>query len=484
MTQLKLPIYLDYMSTTPVDPRVAEKMLRYLTPDGEFGNASSRTHIYGKNAAEAVEHARQQVADLINCEPQALIWTSGATEANNLALKGAAHFYQRQGHHIITCQTEHQSVLDPCAQLEREGFTVTYLPVLPNGLLDLDQLKNAIRPDTILVSIMHANNETGVIQDIAAIGKLTRERGILFHVDAAQSAGKIAIDLKNTAVDLMSLNAHKVYGPKGIGALYMRQKPRVRLVPLMQGGGQEMGLRPGTLATHQIVGMGEAFKLAREEMPEESARLLTYREILLKGLEHLVFPGSAVGWAKDPAAFAGDVPTMTTNTVFPGSAVGWAKDPAAFAGDVPTMTTNTVFPGSAVGWAKDPAAFAGDVPTMTTNTVFPGSAGSLPANKVHLNGDLIHRLPGNLNISFLGIDSQVLIDSARDLAVSSGSACTSGNLEPSHVLLAMGSEALARSAIRFSFGRFTTEEEIEFAVSAICNAIKNFVYDKNLLGHL
>jgi cysteine desulfurase len=376
-----LPIYLDYMATTPVDPRVAKRMMAYLTPEGDFGNPASRTHIYGKKAAEAVDHARQQVADLVGCQPDALIWTSGATEANNLAIKGAARFYQRQRRHIVTCQTEHKAVLDPCAQLEREGFEVTYLPVQPNGLLDLNQLAAALRDDTLLLSVMHANNETGVIQDIAAIGALARQRGTLFHVDAAQSIGKIPVDLNNLPVDLMSFSAHKLYGPKGIGALYVRQKPRVRLVPLSHGGGQESGLRPGTLPVHQVVGMGEACEIARYEMPVESRRLLRWRERLRAALQ--------------------------------------------------------------------------------------------TREDIHINGDITHRLPGNLNVSFAGIDGQILIESLSDLAISSGSACTSGNLEPSHVLRAMGvHESLARSAIRFSLGRFTTEEELNYTTTYVCEKYK------------
>lgn len=375
------PIYLDYMSTTPVDPRVAAKMWQYLMPDGEFGNASSRTHRYGMIAAQAVDQARQQVASLLNCSPEALIWTSGATEANNLAIKGAAHFYQRQGRHLVTCQTEHHAVLDVCAQLEREGFTITYLPPQSNGLVNLEQLKAALRPDTLLVSIMHANNEIGVIQDIAAIGEITREKGVLLHVDAAQSAGKIPIDLAAWSVDLMSFAAHKVYGPKGIGALYIRQRPRVHLQPLVQGGSQEHGLRPGTLPVHQIVGMGEAFAIARQEMVAESARLLALRQQLWQGLSIL-----------------------------------------------------------------------GDI---------------------RLRGDEKQRLPGNLNVSFLGIDAQNLLESLPNLALSTGSACASGNIEPSHVLSALGlASAEIHSAVRFAVGRFTTQQEIEAAVHAVTEQVK------------
>ncbi len=377
----KRPIYLDYMATTPTDPRVAKRMMVYLTPEGDFGNPASRTHIYGQKAAIAVEEARQQVAHLVNCQPDALIWTSGATEANNLAIKGAARFYHRQGRHIVTSQTEHKAVLDPCAQLAREGFEITYLPVKSSGLLDLDQLETALRHDTLLLSVMHANNETGVIQDIAAIGDIARRRGVLFHVDAAQSLGKIPVDLKNLPVDLMSFSAHKLYGPKGIGALYLRQKPRVRLIPLSHGGGQELGLRPGTLPVHQIVGMGEACEIAQHERHAESARLFLWRERLRESLQTL--------------------------------------------------------------------------------------------ENVTINGDITHRLPGNLNVSFAGIDGQTLIESLADLAISSGSACTSGNLEPSHVLHAMGvNESLARSAIRFSLGRFTTEEELNYAAAYVCEKHK------------
>ncbi len=378
---MKLPIYLDYMSTTPVDRDVVEKMMLFLDLDGNFGNPASHTHLYGKTAAEAVERARQQVADLVGCEPQALIWTSGATEANNLAIKGAAHFYRRQGRHIITAQTEHSSVLNPCEQLKKEGFEVTYLQPQENGLLDLDQLKNVLRQDTLLISIMHANNEIGVIQDIAAIGKIAREHGALFHVDAAQSVGKIPIDLSHLCVDLMSLASHKMYGPKGIGALYLRQKPRLHLEPLFQGGEHEMGLRAGTLATHQIVGMGCAYEIAKQKMASEHIRLLAYRKRFWESLREL----------------------------------------------------------------KD----------------------------IYVNGDLKNRLPGNLNVSFVGIDGQILIECLTDLAVSSGSACLSGHTKSSHVLRAIGvKESLARSAIRFSFGRFTTEEELDYVINYVPKKIK------------
>lgn len=374
------PIYLDYMSTTPVDVRVAERMLSYMTLNGEFGNASSRTHIYGKHAAVAVEQARQQVADLLHCQAEAIFFTSGATESINLALLGAARFYQQQGRHIITYRTEHTAVLDTCAQLQREGFEVTYLTPERNGLIDVQQLKNALRADTLLVSILHANNEIGVIQDIAAIAQLTRSRGVLLHVDAAQSVGKITIDLSQLEVDLLSMTAHKLYGPKGVGALYIRQHPRLRLQSLLHGGGQERGLRPGTLPVQQIVGLGEACAIAQQEMPVEAEHLLMLRQRLWSKLQVL--------------------------------------------------------------------------------------------GNVHVHGDLEQRLPGNLNVSFAGIDGKNLLQSLPGLAVSSGSACTSGNLQPSHVLLALGvNEALARSAVRFSLGRFTTQQDIDDAVTQISVAV-------------
>ncbi len=377
---MRFPIYLDYMATTPVDPRVVTAMMSCLEMSGHFGNASSLSHSYGHSAALVIEHARAQVASLIHADPQEIIWTSGATEANNLAIKGAARFYKRKGKHLITCKTEHKAVLDTCAQLQREGFEVTYLQPLSNGLIDLNQLKGAIRDDTLLVSIMHVNNETGVIQDIAAIAELTRARGILFHVDAAQSAGKIPIDLSSMQVDLMSFSGHKIYGPKGIGALYVRRNPRVRLEPLMHGGGQEQGLRSGTLPTHQIVGMGEAFHLAQQEMVEESKRILELRQRLWQGIQRL-----------------------------------------------------------------------GDV---------------------HVNGDLQQRLPGNLNVSFAGVEGESLLLSFKDLAVSSGSACNSASIEPSYVLRALGlNDALAHSSIRFSMGRFTTRAEIDYAIMHVTDAV-------------
>ncbi|OGI52740.1 MAG: IscS subfamily cysteine desulfurase [Candidatus Muproteobacteria bacterium RIFCSPHIGHO2_02_FULL_65_16] len=368
---MRRPIYLDYSATTPVDPRVAEKMWRYLTPDGEFGNPASRSHQYGWRAEEAVEAARAQVAALINADPREIVWTSGATESDNLALKGAAHFYGKKGRHIVTCKTEHKAVLDTCRQLEREGLEVTYLDPEPNGLLDLRKLEAAIRPDTILVSIMHVNNEIGVIQDIAAIGRLTRARGVVFHSDAAQSAGKAPIDVEAMNVDLLSLSAHKIYGPKGVGALYVRRKPRVRLEAQMHGGGHERGLRSGTLATHQCVGMGEAFRIAQAEMAAESERIRGLRDRLLKGLN--------------------------------------------------------------------------DIP------------------EVYVNGDLEHRVAGNLNMSFNFVEGESLIMALKDIAVSSGSACTSASLEPSYVLRALGrADELAHSSIRFTVGRFTTPEEIDY----------------------
>ncbi len=373
---MKTPIYLDYSATTPVDPRVAEVMCSYLTPDGNFGNPASRSHSFGWQAEEAVDEARKNVAALVNADPKEIIWTSGATESDNLAIKGAAHFYQKKGKHIITCKTEHKAVLDTCRQLEREGFEVTYLDPEPNGLIDLNKLEAAIRDDTILVSIMHVNNEIGVIQDIKAIGELTREHGVLFHVDAAQSAGKVPIDLQNMKVDLMSFSAHKIYGPKGIGALYVRRKPRVRLEAQMHGGGHERGMRSGTLATHQIVGMGEAFKLAKQEMAADNERIRMLRDRLLQGMEDI--------------------------------------------------------------------------------------------EEVYINGDMEQRVPHNLNISFNFVEGESLMMALKDLAVSSGSACTSASLEPSYVLRALGrNDELAHSSIRFSIGRFTTEEEIDFAVGQI-----------------
>lgn len=369
-------IYMDYSATTPVDPRVAELMCACLTPDGKFGNPASRSHQFGWDADEAVENARAQVAALLNANPKEIVWTSGATESNNLAIKGVAHFYKKKGKHIITCKTEHKAVLDTCRQLEREGYDVTYLDPESNGLVDLDKLERAMRSDTILVSIMHVNNEIGVIQDIEAIGELTRSRGILFHVDAAQSAGKVGIDMDNLKVDLLSLSAHKIYGPKGIGALYVRRKPRVRLEAQMHGGGHERGMRSGTLATHQIVGMGEAFRIAREEMTEENNRLLALRDRLWNGISDM--------------------------------------------------------------------------------------------DEIYLNGDLERRVSGNLNVSFAYVEGESLIMALKELAVSSGSACTSASLEPSYVLRAIGREdELAHSSIRFTIGRFSTEEEVDRVVTLV-----------------
>ena len=375
---LKFPIYLDYSATTPVDPRVAAKMIPWLTE--HFGNPASRSHAYGWEAEKAVEDAREQVAALVNADAKEIIWTSGATESNNLALKGAAHFYQGKGKHIITVKTEHKAVLDTVRELEREGFEATYLDVQENGLIDLEVLKAAIRPDTIVVSVMFVNNEIGVVQPIAEIGELCREKGVVFHVDAAQATGKVDIDLDKLKVDLMSFCAHKTYGPKGIGALYVRRKPRVRLEAQMHGGGHERGLRSGTLATHQIVGMGESFRLAREEMAEENARVGKLRDRLLAGLTDL--------------------------------------------------------------------------------------------EATYVNGDLEQRVPHNLNISFAYVEGESLIMAVKDIAVSSGSACTSASLEPSYVLRALGrNDELAHSSIRFTIGRFTTEEEIEYTIKLLHDKI-------------
>jgi cysteine desulfurase len=377
---MKLPIYLDYAATTPVDPRVAEKMIGHLTPDGVFGNPASRSHAFGWQAEEAVEAARRQVAELVHCDPKEIVWTSGATESDNLAIKGAAHFHQKKGRHIITCKTEHKAVLDTCRHLESEGYEVTYLTPEPNGLIDLGKLEATLRKDTILVSIMHVNNEIGVIQDIESIGELTRDRGILFHVDAAQAPGKVDINLERMKVDLMSLSAHKIYGPKGIGALYVRRKPRVRIEGQIHGGGHERGMRSGTLPTHQIVGMGEAYRIAADEMVEEGKRIRRLRDHFLTGLQDL--------------------------------------------------------------------------------------------EEVHINGDLEHRVPHNLNVSFSFVEGESLMMSLKDLAVSSGSACTSASLEPSYVLRALGrSDELAHSSLRISIGRFTTIEEIDYAVDKIRESV-------------
>ncbi|WP_448366061.1 IscS subfamily cysteine desulfurase [Fluviibacter phosphoraccumulans] len=371
---MKFPIYLDYSATTPIDPRVVEAMLPFLTE--KYGNPASRSHQYGWDAEAAVENARAEVAALVHADSKEIVWTSGATEANNLAIKGAANFYQGKGKHLITLKTEHKAVLDTMRELERQGFEVTYLDVLPNGLVDMAALEAALRPDTILVSIMAVNNEIGVIQPIAQIGELLRSKGVLFHVDAAQATGKIAIDLSTLKVDLMSFSAHKTYGPKGIGALYVRRKPRVRLEAQMHGGGHERGMRSGTLATFLIVGMGEAFRLARLEMQEENKRVTALRDRLYKGLS--------------------------------------------------------------------------DMP------------------EIYVNGDLAHRVPHNLNVSFAYVEGESLIMAVRDIAVSSGSACTSASLEPSYVLRALGlTDELAHSSIRFSIGRFTTEEEIDYTVDLL-----------------
>ena len=373
---MKLPIYLDYSATTPADPRVAEKMMQCLTLDGIFGNPASRSHRFGWQAEEAVDEARNHIAELIGADPREIVFTSGATESNNLAIKGIAHFYRNQGKHIITCKTEHKAVLDPCRFLESEGFEVTYLDPQPNGLVSIEQIANAMRDDTLLVSIMHVNNEIGVIQDVAAIGELCRSRKIFFHVDAAQSVGKLPIDVEAMKIDLFSISAHKIYGPKGIGALYVRRKPRVRLEAQMHGGGHERGMRSGTLPTHQIVGMGEALRIAGLEMADEARRLLALRDRLWNGLRDI--------------------------------------------------------------------------------------------EEVYLNGDLEHRVPGNLNVSFAYVEGESLMMGLKDLAVSSGSACTSASLEPSYVLRALGlTDELAHSSIRFSIGRFTTEEEIDYTISLI-----------------
>jgi len=381
VSNINLPIYLDYSATTPIDARVAKKMAQYLTLEGEFGNPASRSHEFGWKAESAVETARQQVADLINADPREIVWTSGATESNNLAIKGAAHFYRKKGNHIITVKTEHKAVLDTCRQLEREGFDVTYLEPEETGLLSMEKLKAAVTSETIIISVMHVNNEIGVIQDIAAIGEFARENKIIFHVDAAQSPGKVGIDLSTLKVDLMSFCAHKAYGPKGIGALFVRRKPRIRLEAQMHGGGHERGLRSGTLATHQIVGMGEAFHLAKEEMANDNDRIRMLRDRLYDGLKGM--------------------------------------------------------------------------------------------EEVYLNGDFEQRIPGNLNISFNFVEGESLIMALRDLAVSSGSACTSASLEPSYVLRALGrNDELAHSSIRFTTGRFTTVEEIDYTIELVKKAVE------------
>ena len=377
---MKLPIYLDYSATTPVDPRVAEKMSQCLLAEGNFGNPASRSHVFGWKAEEAIENARRQVADLIGADPREIVWTSGATESDNLAIKGVAHFYSKKGKHIITSRIEHKAVLDTCRQLEREGFEVTYLDPDSEGLIQPEMVKEALRPDTILVSLMHVNNEIGVINDIEAIGEITRAQKILFHVDAAQSTGKLPLDMSSMKVDLLSISAHKMYGPKGIGALYVRRKPRVRIEAQMHGGGHERGMRSGTLPTHQIVGIGEACRIAQQEMASENEYLLTLKQRFIshfKGME-----------------------------------------------------------------------------------------------EVHINGSVEQRVAGNLNISFAFVEGESLIMALKDLAVSSGSACTSASLEPSYVLRALGlSDELAHSSLRFSFGRFTTAEEIDFAAEKVKGAV-------------
>ncbi|USE39695.1 IscS subfamily cysteine desulfurase [Endozoicomonas sp. SCSIO W0465] len=377
---MKLPIYLDYSATTPVDPRVAEKMIQCLSLEGNFGNPASRSHVFGWRAEEVVEDARRQVADLIHADPREIVWTSGATESDNLAIKGVAHFYSKKGKHIITSRIEHKAVLDTCRQLEREGFEVTYLDPDSEGLITPEMVEKALRDDTILVSLMHVNNEIGVINDIEAIGDLTRSRKIVFHVDAAQSAGKIPLNMDTMKVDLLSISAHKLYGPKGIGVLYVRRKPRIRLEAQMHGGGHERGMRSGTLATHQIVGMGEACRIAAAEMDSERARLAALKDRVLSQLSDL--------------------------------------------------------------------------------------------EEVHVNGSLEQRVPGILNISFAFVEGESLMMSLKDLAISSGSACTSASLEPSYVLRALGlSDELAHSSLRISLGRFTTESEVDHAVSEIREAV-------------
>lgn len=377
---MKLPIYLDYSATTPVDPRVAAKMIECLTAEGNFGNPASRSHAFGWKAEEAVENARRQVADLVNADPREIVWTSGATESDNLAIKGVAHFYASKGKHIITSKIEHKAVLDTTRQLEREGYEVTYIEPGEDGVITPAMVEAALREDTVLVSIMHVNNEIGTVNDIAAIGELTRARGVLFHVDAAQSTGKVEIDLETLKVDLMSFSAHKTYGPKGVGALYVRRKPRVRLEAQMHGGGHERGMRSGTLAAHQSVGMGEAFRIAKEEMAAENERITKLRDRFYKQVEHL--------------------------------------------------------------------------------------------EELYVNGSMTARVPHNLNLSFNYVEGESLIMALKDLAVSSGSACTSASLEPSYVLRALGrNDELAHSSIRFTFGRFTTEEEVDHAAKKVSEAV-------------
>tara|TARA_R110002167_G_scaffold22723_10_gene81157 strand:- start:160 stop:1374 length:1215 start_codon:yes stop_codon:yes gene_type:complete len=378
---MQLPIYLDYSATTPVDPRVAEQMMACLTTTGTFGNPASRSHMFGWKAEEAVENARRQVADLLNADPREIVWTSGATESNNLAIKGAAHFYSKKGKHIITSKIEHKAVLDTCRQLEREGFEVTYLDPTEKGLITAEAIAAALRDDTVLVSIMHANNEIGTINDVAAIGEVCRANGVVFHVDAAQTAGKVVIDMVTMKIDLLSMSAHKMYGPKGVGALYVSRKPRIRLEAQMHGGGHERGMRSGTLPTHQIVGMGAACELGRLEMAKDAEHALALRNQFWDGLKDM--------------------------------------------------------------------------------------------EQVFVNGDFEQRLPGNLNVSLAFVEGESLIMSLKDLAVSSGSACTSASLEPSYVLRALGlNDELAHSSLRFSFGRFTTAEEVDYAIKQVRAAVE------------
>ena len=377
---LTIPIYLDYSSTTPVDPRVAAKMSECLTKEGVFGNPASRSHSFGWESEKLIDEARGHVAKLIKANKKEIVWTSGATESDNLAIKGAAHFYKEKGNHLITLTTEHKAVLDTMRHLETEGFEVTYMNPKDNGLVDIDDLKSLIKPTTTVISIMHVNNEIGVIQDLETIGKICRDNKIVFHVDAAQSPGKVDIDVDKYNIDLLSLSAHKVYGPKGIGALYVRRKPRIRLQPQMHGGGHERGFRSGTLPTHQVVGMGEAFKIAEEEMESDNKRISILRDKLWNGLNSI--------------------------------------------------------------------------------------------EEIYLNGDMNQRIPGNLNVSFNFVEGESLIMAIKDMAVSSGSACTSASLEPSYVLRALGrSDELAHSSLRISIGKYTTEEEIDYSVSLIKEAV-------------
>ena len=379
--QVNTPIYLDYLSTTPVDPRVADAMSECLSMEGTFGNPASRSHVFGWKAEEAAENARAQIADLINADPREIVWTSGATESDNLAIKGAAHFYRKKGQHIITSKIEHKAVLDTCRQLEREGFEVTYLEPNKAGLTTPESVQAALRPDTVVVSVMHANNEIGVVNDIAGIGEVCRAAGIIYHVDAAQSTGKVPLDMEMMKVDLLSMSAHKMYGPKGVGALYVRRKPRVRLEAQMHGGGHERGMRSGTLATHQAVGFGEAARIAKEEMVDETERLMNLRARFWDGLKDM--------------------------------------------------------------------------------------------QEVHINGDVDRRLPGALNVSFAFVEGESLLMSLKDLALSSGSACTSASLEPSYVLRALGlNDELAHSSLRFSFGRFTSEADIDHAITQVRCAVE------------